>query len=101
MSTKVMRAVDEHQVRAAAGTTMVLGAVAFAYAYFRQLYWPLQAVSAFFTLEFALRLTLGLRRSQRVAVENQTGRMEALVRFAPLPRGSISRAASRPVRNPE
>lgn len=63
MSTKVMRAVDEHQVRAAAGTTMALGAVAFAYAYFRQLYWPLQAVSAFFTLEFALRLTLGLRRS--------------------------------------
>jgi hypothetical protein len=63
MSTKVMRAVDEHQVRAAAGTTMVLGAVAFAYAYFRQLYWPLQAVSAFFTLEFALRLALGLRRS--------------------------------------
>lgn len=63
MSTKVMRAVDEHQVRAAAGLTMALGAVAFAYAYFRQLYWPLQAVSAFFTLEFALRLTLGLRRS--------------------------------------
>ena len=63
MSTKVMGAVDEHRVRAAAGTTMALGAVAFAYAYFRQLYWPLQAVSAFFTLEFALRLTLGLRRS--------------------------------------
>jgi hypothetical protein len=40
-----------------------LGAVAFSYAYFRQLYWPLQAVSAFFTLEFALRLALGLRRS--------------------------------------
>ena len=63
MSSKVMRAVDEHRVRAAAGLTMALGAVAFAYAYFRQLYWPLQAVSAFFTLEFALRLTLGLRRS--------------------------------------
>jgi len=28
-------AVDEHQVRAAAGTTMVLGGVAFAYACFR------------------------------------------------------------------
>ena len=63
MSTKVMRAVDEHRVRAAAGLTMALGAVAFGYAYFRQLYWPLQAVSAFFTLEFLLRLTLGLRRS--------------------------------------
>jgi hypothetical protein len=63
MSTKVMRAVDEHRVRAAAGITMVAGAVAFGYAYFRQLYWPLQAVSAFFALEFALRLALGLRRS--------------------------------------
>jgi Domain of unknown function (DUF4395) len=63
MSTQVMRAVDEHRVRAAAGTTMVAGAVAFAYAYFRQLYWPLQAVSAFFTLEFAMRLAVGLRRS--------------------------------------
>jgi len=55
--------VDEHQVRAAAGTTMVLGGVAFAFAYFRQVYWPLQAVSALLTLEFLIRATAGLRYS--------------------------------------
>ena len=55
--------VDEHQVRASAGTTMVLGGVAFAYAYFRQVYWPLQAVSAFLALEFLIRATAGLRYS--------------------------------------
>jgi molybdopterin-dependent oxidoreductase alpha subunit len=33
---------------------------------------------------------LGLRRDQRVAVENQTGRMEVLVRFAGLPRGNLA-----------
>jgi hypothetical protein len=52
--------VNEHQVRAAAGTTMALGAVAFAFAYFRQVYWPLQAVSVFFAAEFAVRVTAGL-----------------------------------------
>jgi hypothetical protein len=55
--------VDEHRVRAAAGLTMAAGAVAFTYAYFRQLYWPLQAVSALFTLEFLVRVTAGLRFS--------------------------------------
>ena len=30
--------VNEHQVRAAAGTTMAIGAVAFAYAYFEHRY---------------------------------------------------------------
>src|SRR6185369_15987272 len=33
---------------------------------------------------------LGLRRDERVAVENRTGRMEVLVRFAPLPRGNLA-----------
>jgi hypothetical protein len=31
--------VNEHQVRAAAGLTMAMGAVAFAYAYFEHRYW--------------------------------------------------------------
>jgi hypothetical protein len=44
---------DEHQVRAAAGLTMALGAVAFAYAYFAKEYLPIQAVTAFFFVEFA------------------------------------------------
>jgi len=34
--------------------------------------------------------TLGLRRDQRVAVVNDTGRMDALVRFAPLPPGNLA-----------
>lgn len=55
--------VNEHQARAAAGLTMLLGAVAFAFAYFRQLYWPLQAVSALFAAEFLARVTVGLRTS--------------------------------------
>lgn len=33
---------------------------------------------------------LGLRRDQRVQVVNDTGRMMALVRFAPLPRGNLA-----------
>ena len=54
---------DEHQVRAAAGLTMVAGAVAFAYAYFEQQYALLQVVSTFFFVEFALRLMVGVRYS--------------------------------------
>ena len=54
---------DEHQVRAAAGLTMVLGAVAFAFAYFEQQYLPLQIVTAVFFVEFLIRLTFGLRYS--------------------------------------
>jgi hypothetical protein len=54
---------DENQVRAAAGVTMVLGAVAFSYAYFAKQYIPLQAVSTLFFVEFLARLTVGLRYS--------------------------------------
>ena len=52
--------VNEHQVRAAAGLTMVAGAVAFSFAYFQKVYWPLQAVSVLFAVEFAIRVTAGL-----------------------------------------
>src|SRR5918994_1797862 len=54
---------NENEVRAAAGLTMVLGAVAFAYAYFDQQYVPLQVVSSFFFVEFLSRLTIGLHHS--------------------------------------
>jgi Domain of unknown function (DUF4395) len=54
---------DEQQVRAAAGLTMVIGAVAFAFAYFDHQYVPLQAVTAFFSVEFLVRVTVGLRYS--------------------------------------
>jgi hypothetical protein len=54
---------DENQVRAAAGLTLVIGAVAFSYAYFAQDYVPLQIVTVVFFSEFLARLTLGLRYS--------------------------------------
>jgi hypothetical protein len=54
---------DEQQVRAAAGLTLVIGAVAFAYAYFEQQYVPLRIVTAASSLEFLIRVTVGLRYS--------------------------------------
>jgi hypothetical protein len=67
---------NENEVRAAAGITMVVGAVAFSFAYFRHQYIPLQAVSSFFLLEFLIRVTLGVRYSPvgqvaRVLMRNQ------------------------------
>jgi hypothetical protein len=54
---------NEHEVRAAAGITMVVGAVAFVYAYFDKDYLPLQVVSTFFFVEFLIRVTFGLQYS--------------------------------------
>ncbi|HET7378754.1 MAG TPA: DUF4395 domain-containing protein [Gaiellales bacterium] len=56
-------AVDERQVRAAAGLTMVIGAVAFSYAYFDRQYALLQVVASLFFLEFLIRVTAGIRVS--------------------------------------
>jgi hypothetical protein len=55
--------VDENQARVAAGLTMALGAVAFVYANFDKLFWPIRTVSTFFFVDFLARVTLGLRRS--------------------------------------
>jgi hypothetical protein len=55
--------VDDREVRAAAGITMVIGAVAFSYAYFAKQYVPLQAAASLFFVEFLLRVTIGIRRS--------------------------------------
>ncbi len=55
--------VDENAVRAAAGLTLVIGAVAFSYAYFAKQYVPLQIVSSLFFVEFLVRVTIGLRYS--------------------------------------
>lgn len=55
--------VNEHQVRAAAGTTMMLGVVAFAYAYFEHRFWLLQTAASFLFFEFIVRLTFGISRS--------------------------------------
>jgi hypothetical protein len=54
---------NENEVRAAAGLTMVIGAVAFNYAYFAHDYLPLQVVTVVFFVEFLVRLTIGLRYS--------------------------------------
>jgi len=54
---------NENEVRAAAGLTMVAGAVAFSYAYFDKQYIPLRVIATFFFVEFLIRVTLGLRYS--------------------------------------
>jgi hypothetical protein len=54
---------NENEVRAAAGITLVMGAVAFSYAYFTHLYIPLQAVASFFFVEFLIRVTAGIQYS--------------------------------------
>lgn len=56
-------AVDENTVRAAAGVTMVVGAVAFSYAYFAKQYVPLQVTASLFFVEFLIRVTAGIRYS--------------------------------------
>lgn len=54
---------DEHEVRAAAGLTLVFGAVAFVYAYFAKVYLPIKLVTSLFFIEFLLRVVFGLRFS--------------------------------------
>jgi peptidoglycan/LPS O-acetylase OafA/YrhL len=56
-------AVNEQQARVAAGITMAVGAVAFVYANFDKLFWPIRTVSTFFFVDFLMRVTLGLERS--------------------------------------
>ena len=56
-------AVDENTVRAAAGLTLVMGAVAFSYAYFAKQYIPLQVTATLFFVEFLIRVTVGIRYS--------------------------------------
>ena len=62
--------VNENQVRAAAGLTMVLGAIAFSFAYFQKHYIPLQVVSTFFFVEFLARQTVGIRNSPVGVIAN-------------------------------
>jgi hypothetical protein len=54
---------NEHQVRAAAGMTLVAGAVAFVYAYFAKVYTPIQVVTTVFFVEFLVRVSFGIQRS--------------------------------------
>jgi hypothetical protein len=54
---------NENEVRAAAGLTLVVGAVAFSSAYFAHDYLLLQAASTLFFVEFLIRVTSGLKYS--------------------------------------
>jgi hypothetical protein len=54
---------NEHQVRAAAGMTLVLGAAAFVYAYFAKQYMPIQTVTTLFFIEFLVRVGFGIQVS--------------------------------------
>jgi hypothetical protein len=54
---------DENAVRAAAGVTMALGALAFVYAFFADVYAPIQIITVFFFVEFLIRVTAGLTYS--------------------------------------
>ena len=54
---------NENEVRAAAGLTMVIGAVAFVLALTEQIYIPLQLTTIFFFVEFSIRVTAGLQHS--------------------------------------
>ena len=55
--------VNENEVRAAAGLTMAVGAIAFSFAYFAKQYLPLQVVASLFFVEFLIRVTAGIRYS--------------------------------------
>ncbi len=69
--------VDEHRVRAAAGITMALGAVAFVYANFDKVFWPIRAVSTFFFVDFLIRVSAGLERSPCGVVAGWVTRRDA------------------------
>lgn len=68
---------NEHAVRAAAGLTMVAGAVAFVYAYFAKVYAPIQVVTTLFFIEFLVRVTAGFQFSPLGAVARLLTRREA------------------------
>ena len=50
---------NENQVRAAAGLTMAMGAVAFVYANFAKQFAPIQVVTTLFFFDFLIRVTAG------------------------------------------
>ena len=70
-------AVNEHQARAAAGITMAFGTVAFVYANFDKVFWPIRSVSAFFFVDFLFRVTAGLERSPSGLVARWMTRRQA------------------------
>ena len=45
------------------GRPILIGAIAFSFAYFEKRYWPLQVVAVFFFIEFLVRVSAGISRS--------------------------------------
>ena len=68
---------DETQVRAAAGLTLAAAAIAFAYANFAQVFGPIKVVTAFFFVDFLLRVTLGIGSSPTGVVAGWLTRRQA------------------------
>ncbi len=54
---------NEVEVRIAAGITMAMGAIVFAFANWEKVFAPIQIVTTFFFIEFLARVTLGFHRS--------------------------------------
>lgn len=54
---------NENETRTAAGLAMVIGVAAFAYALFQDAYAPIQVLTTFLFVDFALRVVLGLHHS--------------------------------------
>jgi hypothetical protein len=69
--------VNENQVRVAAGITMALGSIAFVYANFDKLFWPIRTVSTFFCVDFLVRVAAGLERSPTGLVAGWLTRRQA------------------------
>jgi hypothetical protein len=65
---------NENEVRAAAGVTFLIAAVAVSFAAFERQYLPLRIASAFLLVEFVLRTTLGLRYSPAGVLARQLTR---------------------------
>jgi hypothetical protein len=68
---------NEHQVRAAAGLTMLLGAVAFVYANFAKVYLPIKAVTILFFFDFLIRVTVGIKYSPTGAIGGWLAKRQA------------------------
>ena len=54
---------NEVEVRIAAGITMAMGAIVFAFANWEKVFAPIQIVTTFFFIEFLIRVTAGIHRS--------------------------------------
>jgi len=78
---------DERQVRAAAGITLMLGSAALALAFLSKEYRPIETATAFFFVDFALRVGIGLGYSP-------VGRLARWL----VPRGAPQWVSARPKR---